>query len=192
MLAIIMAIENEKDRSYVLDIYIKYEKQIYAYAYTMTKDEEYSKDCVHDVIKIVIEELETFREFSDKRKVKFMMVCCRHAIYNKYSYKQRIYQPLNSYSQYEEKEYTIDIPDEIPDVCEELINKETRAKLHKCIKMLDQLEQDILILRYECELPTKKIAEHLNLTDDVVRQRLVRAHKMIKKIGGKELRDLFK
>ncbi|MBQ4510099.1 MAG: sigma-70 family RNA polymerase sigma factor [Clostridia bacterium] len=192
MLALIMAIENEEDRSFVLDIYNQYEKSIYAYAYTMTDDEEYSRDCVHDVIKIVIEELDTFKEFSDNRKVKFMMVCCKHSVYNKYSFKQRIYQPLNNFSQNEEKEYTIDIPDEIPDICEELINNETRAKLHKCIKQLNQLEQDILTLRYECELPTKKIAKLLNLSDDAVRQRLVRIHKEIKKIGGKELYDLFK
>ena len=64
MLPIILAINDEEDRIFVEDIYNQYGKKIYKVAFNILKNEADANDCFHDVIKIIIDNLERFRSAS--------------------------------------------------------------------------------------------------------------------------------
>ena len=61
MLPIILAINNEDDRAYVEKIYNQYGKKIYKIAFKILNNTEDAEDCVHDVVKIIIDNLEMFQ-----------------------------------------------------------------------------------------------------------------------------------
>ena len=61
MLPIILAISDEGDRNFVGDIYNRYGKQMYIIAFDILKKKENAEDCVHDVIKIIINNIKRFR-----------------------------------------------------------------------------------------------------------------------------------
>ena len=61
MLPIIAAINDESDRDFVEDIYNKYGKKMYLIAFGVLKKKMDAEDCVHDVIKIIINNIERFR-----------------------------------------------------------------------------------------------------------------------------------
>lgn len=54
MLAIIMAIEDPVDRSFVETLYNKYSEKMYLRAFEILKDHSDAQDCVHDTIERVI------------------------------------------------------------------------------------------------------------------------------------------
>ena len=55
ILPIILAIENEVDRTFVASIYTQYEKKMYATAYEILQNHYDAEDTVHDVIVKIID-----------------------------------------------------------------------------------------------------------------------------------------
>jgi len=61
MLWIISAIENEEDRTFVEEIYLKYEKRMYVISYNILNDHHDAEDCVHETVRIIIDSLDKFK-----------------------------------------------------------------------------------------------------------------------------------
>ena len=191
VLALFMAIENEDDRSIVMELYEKHAKYIYLYARKYI-DHQYSQDCVHDVMEIVINQLEKIKALCNDMQLKFMIICARNTIFNKYNFKKLSFESLFKYNPQNEEEYELEIIDDSPSSYEIYINDCTRAKLRELVNQLDLKYRDVIILRYEYELSCNEIATELCLTSDTVRKRIERGLKIIRKLGGAELYDLFK
>ena len=187
MLDIIMAIENEEDRSYTLQVYDKYEKKIYNKALGILKDEHLASDCVHDVIGVVIDRLDIFKQLNEYQQVGFLMQTCENIIHNKYLYKGREYQSISTTYVDSSDDFDNLSDDDIPDICEECITKEMKEKLWKYVDMLDRENREIIIYRYALRMREKDIAKTIGMREDAIRQRISRAHKKLRKIGGKDL-----
>lgn len=179
MLDIIMAIENEEDRSYVVQVYNKYEKKIYNKALKILKDEHLASDCVHDVIGVVIDRLDIFKQLNEYQKVGSLMQTCENIIHNKYLHRGREYQSIST-TYVDSSDDFDDLSDEdTPDVCEEYITKEMKEKLWKYVDMLDRGNREIIIYRYALRMREKDIAKIVGIREDAVRQRISRAHKKL-------------
>lgn len=82
MLPIILAISDEGDRNFVGDIYSRYGKQMYIIAFDILKKKENAEDCVHDVIKIIINNIERFRSADYEYLINLIAKCTRNTAQN--------------------------------------------------------------------------------------------------------------
>ena len=85
MLPIIVAINDESDRDFVEDIYNKYGKKMYLVAFGVLKKKMDAEDCVHDVIKIIINNIERFRNADYNHLINLIVKCTRNDAINKYN-----------------------------------------------------------------------------------------------------------
>jgi len=89
MLPIILAINDEVDRKFVEGIYNQHGKKIYKIAFDILKNEADANDCFHDVIKIIIDDLERFRSASHEHLANLLVKCTRNVALNKYNREKR-------------------------------------------------------------------------------------------------------
>ena len=190
MLSIIMSIEDSDDRSFVLELYSKYEKNLYLTAARVLHNIEFAEDCVHDTIRSIIEHLDKFKRFSEENQVKYMMICCRNAATNKYNRKGRYGKTMSI----EEREEAIgtEIADTGNDVCDVVVLEEIKSTLKKHIGMLDDKYKDVIVLKVSCGLDNREVGRALNISEDLVRQRYKRGKELLRSMGGKELYGLLK
>ena len=100
MLPIILAINDEQERSFVEDIYLKYRKKLYKNAFEILRNQEDSEDCLHDVIWKVIENLELFQTLDEESLIKLLIVCVRNTainIYRKNKKRKLLVEKYNPY-----------------------------------------------------------------------------------------------
>ena len=190
MLSIIMSIEDSDDRSFVLELYSKYEKNLYLTAARVLHNVEYAEDCVHDTMGAIIEHLEKFKGLSEENQVKYMIICCRNAATNKYNRRGRWGKIISI----EEKEELMgtELADEGVDVCEEVVIGEIKSTLKKYFEMLDDKYKDVIVLKAICGHDNKEVSRLLNISEALVRQRYKRGKELLRSIGGKELYGLLK
>ena len=190
MLPIILNIEDDADRAFVDKLYDTYEKKLYVISMRYLNKHHDSQDCVHETIKLVIENIEKFRMAQEKGYIeRLLTVTCRNRALNMLRVRNR----RNEYEQslirynYEEEEYEeIDIADYSSCVDKICISEENCDYLHDLINKLDDKYRDVILLR-SMGLGTKAIATAMDISEDLVRQRYKRAKKQLWKMGGKDL-----
>ncbi len=198
MLPIILAINNENDRRFVEDIYIKYRKKIYCVAFNILKKEDMAEECVHDVINIVINNLERFKLSDKNHFINLLVKCTRNATINIYnrekkrrSFEVSMYINLNSHD-FDEEETEIEIADDAENFDDILITEENKKRLSELISELDVIYQDVLYLRYQMWMSNSEIAKLLGVSENVVKVRLHRAKAILLKTRRDELNELRK
>ena len=150
MLPIIMAIENDDDRAFVDNLYNTYEKQMYLIANEILKNHHDAQDCVHEVVRCIIDNLEKFRDASDHDYLdRIVVVACRNRAINMYNkrHKIRTHEVSTTSIQEESERETWDIPDHTQNV-EDLYVSEENCKLIRSI--IDRMEleyRDVVVLR---------------------------------------------
>ena len=197
MLPIILAINNEDDRNFVETIYVQYGKKIYKTAFKILNNAEDSEDCLHDVIKIIIDHLDIFQSTKGESLIKLLVTCTRNAalnIYRKNKMKRINEGKRKPYTDDETNDY-IDIesiPDEDTFSERILINEESRKRISEMIAELDPIYRDVLYLRYQYSMKNPDIAQLLNVSENVVKVRYHRAKKILLQKRGKELDEMRK
>ena len=111
MLEIIMAIEDEDDRSFVESLYNKYKGKMKQIAYEILQNEHDAQDCGHETVIIIIDKLERFKGTNDEESLKGLIsVVCRNKAIDKYRKNKR--QNMNQFSlirsDLEEDNYIVD------------------------------------------------------------------------------------
>lgn len=198
MLPIILAINNEDDRAYVEKIYGEYGKKIYKVAFKILNNTEDAEDCVHDVVKIIIDNLEMFQALEGEQLIKLLVTCSRNAalnIYRKNKIKHINEGKRKSYTDDETNEKSLDIESVSDDgmfVDLIVINEENRKRISEMIEELDPIYKDVLYLRYQYSMKNQDIAKILKISENVVKVRYHRAKKILLQKRGKELDEMRK
>lgn len=196
MLPIILAINDEDDRIFVEDVYNQYGKKIYKVAFNILKNEYDANDCFHDVIKIIIDNLERFRSANQEYLVNLLVKCTRNAAINKYNReKRRRFVEVSMYvksSDFDEEDTEMEFTDDQGQYDDILINEENRKRLSELISELEVIYQDVLYLRYQMWMTYSEIAKLLSITESTVKVRLYRARKILLKTRSEELNELRK
>ena len=198
MLPIILAINNEDDRAYVEKIYNQYGKKIYKIAFKILNNTEDAEDCVHDVVKIIIDNLEIFQALEGEQLIKLLVTCSRNAALNIYRKNK-----IKHINEGKRKPYTGDETDEkdldIESVSDDgmfvdliVINEESRKRISEMIEKLDPIYKDVLYLRYQYSMKNQDIAKMLKVSESVVKVRYHRAKKILLQKRGKELDEMRK
>jgi len=187
MLPIILAISDEDDRNFVENIYNQYGKKIYKIALNILKREPDAEDCFHDVIKIIIDNLDRFRAASHDYNhfINLLVKCTRNAAINKYNREKRrcaletrLYIKSNRYD-FDENDTEIEFADDSREHVDILINEENRKRLSELISDLDIIYRDVLYLRYQMQMTGAEIAKLLSIPENTVKVRLFRARKIL-------------
>ena len=188
MLLIIMSIENEEDRSFVEQLYIKHERHMYVIAYEVLHHHQDAEDCVHDTVTIIVKCLDKFKDAAKKDKTgKLLEIVCRNCAINKYKKNKEKSEFEYDTIKYDEREDDFVIKDiEDPEgwLEESIINEERINAIRDVINGLDDKYRDVLILR-SLGLGHDDIANALGISCSLARQRLRRAKvKVVQRSGG--------
>ena len=190
MLPIILNIVDDDDRSFVEKLYYKYEKQLYAQAMKYLENHHDAQDCVHETVGAIINGIEKFKMAQDLGYIeRLLSVVCRNCALNMLRVRNRRNEHEQSLVRfnYEEDEYEeIDIPDYEACVDKIYISEENCQYLHDLVNKLDDKYRDVLLFK-SMGLDNKSIAEMMNISQDLVRQRYSRARKKLLKMGGDNL-----
>ena len=190
MFTFLLNIENEADRAFVENLYIKYGKKIYLVAFGVLGKKEDAEDCLQDVMRIIIDNLQLFYSVKDENLIRLIVKCTRNTAIDKYRAEKRK----------RSKEFSLDEPNEngdVPEFSDEeesieelLINKETRRLLNDIISEIAPIYRDVLFFRYDLSLKYSEIARLLGVSENVVKVRLYRAKQALIKTKKEELYEL--
>lgn len=190
MLPIILNIADDDDRAFVEKLYIRYEKQLYSLCMQYLNNHHDAQDCVHETIAIVMENLEKVKAAEDFGYIdRLMIVVCRNCALNAVRVKTRRYEhecSLLKYNYAEDKYEEIDIPDYTSYVDKMYLSEEHCERLHNLINDLDSKYRDIILLKM-LGVDNQEIAEIMDISQDLVRQRYLRAKKKLLEMGGEDL-----
>lgn len=193
MLAIIMAMNDDGDRSFVEDIYNRYAEKMYLVAMDILHDHFDAQDCVQETIVKVIDKIEIFMEAArDDDLAKMLLITCRNTARAMYDSKIERKTKEFSISPTDDEDSPIfDIPDESSNVEEAVMSEMMCDYLNKLISSLDEKYRDVMILR-SMGLACDEIAYLMDISPSLVRKRYSRAKAKILELGGESLRELVR
>ena len=187
---IVMAIESEEDYSFVEKLYNQYEKHMYVVAFSVLHHRQDSEDCVHEAVLTIVNCLDSFKHLDEERKLKHLiLIAVKNKAIDLYRRKKRQLEVEASMSK-ELEEGLISETDE--DMVRMVINEENQRLVATLVRELDDIYRDVILLKFEQEMTTKEIAKFLNITDDLVRMRYMRARRLLIEMGGEALYEASK
>lgn len=180
---IILAIDNDNDREFMIAIYIELYPLMKSTAFSIVKNQTTAEDLVHDSIANLIDKIDTIRDFERKRLVSYVVTTVTNNAKNYYN--KYIGAGKASFLGLEN-----DMAETIPDLSstpEEIFDiKEDYMELGMAMKLLPEKEREILYLKYNLEKTDQEICEIMHIKKDSVRQYLTRARRNARKIITKE------
>lgn len=188
MLAIIMAIDNDQDRSFVDNIFKRYCEKMYIIAMEIINNHHDAEDCVQETIIKIIEKIDSFKE-ADKNNylIKLIVITCRNTAINKYRDNKNRNQREISTTVYDEDESSIiDVPDYSADVEKIVMSDFVCDYVKELIDKLDLKYRDVIVLK-SLGHSYEEIAYLMGISEDLVRKRYSRAKKLILDMGGEML-----
>ena len=161
--------DNESDRESFTRIYRMYENYLIKVSKDYLYDTSYKVDCMQETFLQLIKTYETFRTLSEKEQKKYLITICRRCAY-------RINEKNSSSAEKSFDEITqkdkndIAYFDNYP--CE-------KGEAVAAIKALDFKYRLPIILKYSDGYSVKEISAMLDISENLVLQRLYRGRKMI-------------
>ena len=172
LIAIIMTIENEKDREIAAELYCQYSATMLYIADSILHDIHLAEDAVSEAFIKIINNLEKININDCYRTRGFVVVIVRNVAFDILRKRKRNkITPIDDYDD--------SIPYEEPNF-ENITIEEACHKIIKCIGRLNKNYSDILYLKMEFDYSYKEISEILGVTQENVKTRLSRARKALK------------
>ncbi len=176
---IILAIEDDDDRSFMTNVYLKYERLMFSEAYKVTKHIQDTEDVLQISLVKLIDKIPLLRTLDQKRLVHYI---CRTAKNTAISFcqKERKHDVLsiNDDSWLEGQSLT---GNEL-DVEALMILKEDYSAFLKVWNALDEKAKYLLSERYLFDKSAKEIADDIATTPENVRMMLTRARRKVQKM----------
>ena len=192
MLEMIMASENEEDRHFVLQLVEDYYDKMILVAKKIVKDDSVAKDVAGATVENVINYIEKFKKADEEQYLtKLVIVTCRNISYKRYNAVKRANSKKSSIVFEDEGERKEIELSEVEESVEDLIISEENCKvLRELIDALDDKYSDVIWLRAQ-QYDNEEIAQILDISVDLVRQRTLRARKKILEMAGDRLYGIY-
>ena len=169
---IILAIENEDDRDFVIRLYMEHRALLYSRIISIVKNPQDAEDVMQDVMEKVIDKLDALRCFDPDTLRAYLAETAKNRALNFLETPAR-----------KKTVYTADFArqsTENEDVDELLIDRMWIDKLHLVWPTLKEETRSILEMRYFLAMSDEEIARSFGIRPDSVRMRLTRARREAK------------
>ena len=162
---------NKRKKQFEEQIYLIY-SDLYKFIYSIVKNQNLTEDVLQQTLMKAYEKFDTIE---DIKKIKSWIFTI--AKNESLSWIRKYNREIPSENTYLEllEGYSEDIPEEL------LVKRETNEQIKESIKMLNPVDQEIIYLRYYCDLNLNEIALILNLNINTVKTKHKRAKNKIYK-----------
>lgn len=141
MLPVVQTIKDDNDRDYVQRIYEKYRDKMCSVAYSILKQKEESEDCVQDVMRKVVENIERFKVDDEIYLESLLYISTKNTALDKYRreyVKRKNETSIENFAVDEDDDAweQVEIPCKDKSFDEILIDEENKKILRECISEL--------------------------------------------------------
>lgn len=174
ILFIVDSLDNEEDKTLILDIYQKYAPWLRARAYKYTNDIEESNDLVHDCVISLIKHVDKLRTFNDSQLRAYIAITIDNTAKNYIKQSSKICLAAE-----DEEEFLKSIHNapSTEDIVEMKLKYET---IRQNFDKLSERDQTILVLKFDLDLSDAEIAPIIGISESSVRTTIRRS---IKRLG---------
>ena len=170
MLAIYLSmLETNEEKNQFEQLYIKYKQDMYAVAYGILKNKEDAEDAVHQSFLKIADNFSKVSQIPCHELKAYIVIICRNTAIN-------IYRQNQNRAEHSTELFETEIVDE------SYFEKQNYDELLLAIKQLPQIYKDVIYLYFLQEFSAKETATQLEISSGLVRQRALRAKKMLKDI----------
>lgn len=164
-------LETDEQRNVLSEFYQKYKNRFYAIAYSKLHGKDAAEDAVQEAFLRIVDKPENFFKIEHNKRMAYADVIVRNVSIDMF----------NKNNAHELEELTDDVSNEnyALGLEDTVIGSVSKNELLAFILKLPVLQRDILNLKVVFELSNSEIAQKLNVSENVVRQRLYQARKSI-------------
>lgn len=179
---IILAIENDDDRQFMIDLYIKYSGMMQSVAISILHDDAEAEDTVQDALEQLIMKIDKIKNFQCYILTSYIVSTIRRVSLNRYNKRKRV----KEHETLDDGE-ALDMIEDEKDVVEEKVLKTLTAEaLMFSLEKLPERYKDALNFKYLLDMEDEEIAEAMGISKDSVRTLLMRARRKALSIIEKE------
>ena len=164
-------LEPDEQRNVLSEFYQKYKNRFYAIAYSKLHGKAAAEDAVQEAFLRIVDKPENFFKIEHNKRVAYADVIVRNVAIDMFN-KNNAYKIEELTEDVSDEAYTLGLEDTV-------IGSVSKNELLAFILKLPVLQRDILNLKVVFELSNSEIAQKLNVSETVVRQRLFQARKSI-------------
>lgn len=169
ILFVIDYLDNEDDKSLILNIYEKYAPWLRSRAYRITEDYEVSNDLAHDCIVNLIKHVDKLRTFNDSQLRAYIAIAIDNTSIN---YMKR--SSKTCLVKENEECFFDSVPDDTN--TEELVEAKLNIdNVRANFKNLPKRDKDLIILKYDLEMSDREIAPIMGISENSVRMTVRRS-----------------
>lgn len=192
MFDFILAIADERKRNLLGELYNLYSQRMYMAAKKILKNDEDANDAVQDAfLKLSATDTWEVRDVRSKSTVGLVSIVYRNSainIYKKNHQRKTIFSSLEKMQEEGFEPYS-----DCDETLDAMITKDNIELMTKLVMRLDLKYRDIVMLRYNYNMPYANISSILNVDPELIKGRMNRAKKKLKKmlLAEKEMEDLM-
>ncbi len=188
---LILAIENDEQRTAVEYIYKELFKLMFQNAYNILNNYHDAQDAAYDALVRIIENAHKFENLPRNDTIALVVIYTRNAAKTFYRKRQKRYAMslTTNYGDDESEDCQIDIPDESQDLDRIIVNMETVEILNTKLWLLDEEKRDVLILRDYFLHSYAEVSKVFGISEQTARARVCRARQKIKEMLGDEMHE---
>lgn len=163
--------------------YQRYQKQIYNYVFTLTRNQTITEDIVSSVFVKLLKNIDKLK--SEKHLAGWLHLVAKNLVIDNYRQRKRKTTMSELQSQMNNQaseEFLVDLNKTYTDHLSQAIKNEKLKMLQKAFHKLTIEEYTLVYLRYYQELPFKQIAVLYNKEEAAIKMSLYRTLKKIKSI----------
>lgn len=182
ILAMIMTLENEEERSFVETLYHKYEKQMLNICMSVLKNNEDAKEAVSDTFVRIMLNVTPFMESESLEGL--VMVTTKHVAINYYNKKKkRSDHEFNAnYFDDEEENVLLDIEDTSASIEQAIMDHDFIFDVKSLLRDMPSEVSTIIIYKYLYRYRNTEIADMLGMDRAMVNVKLQRARQKLREM----------
>lgn len=172
---IIMAIENDDDREFMIRLYEQNKKLLYSTAKSIVHDNFIAEDMVQDALAKLIENIEKIEQIDCCVLPAYLVICIKRVCFDYIKHKK--VEDKHVAQSMDDEQVNFEYEDEKSNVENSVLLMLDVEKLKGLVKQLPEKYKDVLNYKYLLELTDAEIAELIGIKKDSVRQYLSRARR---------------
>lgn len=185
ILAMIMAIENEEERSFVEAVYDEYHVNMLAICYDVLRNQADAEDALVDAFESIISNVQRIQAIPEQKLPAFLNICAQNAaidIYRRNAKGNELFTSAKFYSEAADGDIQNDFPDKSFDLEKIVLGKELIVEVCRMIETFPPKLKAVVLLKWQYGYPNGEIAELLNISESSVSSHIHRARKRLAKL----------